>query len=152
MRLDLMFWKVRYEQLRIRHKAQTRELRQHHRILRESQLARSRLHGETLMLRQRVQHLEDLLTQISVAVGRVKVLEGMLDGRFESLPEVVGLVAADHDDLEGRIDAIVEYLKHLDMADWQIAWQDVRENVGKLLQGAEPEIVDLQGGIDIKEE
>lgn len=100
---------------------------------------------------KREDELVELLSKILIAVGRVKVFEDQPVSSFAALPELVSMVVTDHEDLEGRIDAVVEYLRSLDPASDTDGWV-VRAQVGRLLQGAEPQIVDLQGGTDIKKE
>jgi hypothetical protein len=100
---------------------------------------------------KREDELVELLSKILIAVGRVKVFEDQPTSSFAALPELVSMVVTDHEDLEGRIDAVVEYLRSLDPASDIDGWA-VRNQVGRLLQGAEPQIVDLQGGTDIEKE
>lgn len=85
---------------------------------------------------------EKLLTDVLVAVGRVKVFDGQPISSFALLPELVSMVVSDHEDLEGRIDAVVAYLRHLGPMEGES--ETIRQDVGKLLQGAPPEIIDLQ--------
>lgn len=103
---------------------------------------REHLEASMALLGKRLTEREELLGQIVIAVGRVQVLEGQPVSSFEGLPRLVSMVVDDHEELEGRIQAVVDYLKDLP--------ENVRtsaeiQQVGRLLQGAEPEIVDLQG-------
>lgn len=104
---------------------------------------REHLEATVSLLGAKLRQREDLLSQIVIAVGRVQVLEGQPVSSFEGLPRVVSMVVDDHEDLESRIDAVVEYLREIDPA--EIPAAAIRETVGRMLQGAEPEIVDLQG-------
>lgn len=112
-------------------------------------------------LSTRVEEQNAILRDIRIAIGRVEVLKGhVTEGSpFSGLPDLVALVASDHDDLERRIDAVVEYLRWVGETlvergptEVPVRVQDVRETIGRLLQGADPEIVDLQGGTDIIKE
>lgn len=85
---------------------------------------------------------EKLLTDILIAVGRVKVFEDQPISSFGLLPELVSMVVTDHEDQEGRIDAVVAYLRHLGPMEGET--ETIRQDVGKLLQGVDPEIIDLR--------
>lgn len=77
-----------------------------------------------------------------VAVGRVKIYQGLPMPGFKALPELVASVVADHDEIEDRVTAVVDYLRALPeilRTMPEIQW------IGRILQGDEPEIVDLQG-------
>ncbi len=89
----------------------------------------------------RCQH-EALLEDLLVAVGRVKVYQGLPMPGFEALPELVASVVADHDEIEDRVTDAVDYLRGLPEA---VRTMHEFQQVGRLLQGDEPEIVDLQG-------
>lgn len=101
---------------------------------------------------RREDELTELLSKILIAVGRVKVFEDQPVSTFAALPELVSMVVADHEDLEGRIDAVVEYLRSFGPDEVPVSAAELRAQVGRLLQGAEPQIVDLQGGTDIERE
>jgi len=120
---------------------------------------REHLEHVVTRLGKRLNHRDELLGQLLIAVGRVQVLEDQPVSSFEGLPRLVSMVVDDHEDLEGRIQAVVEYLRGVDEellvagpTETPVRVEDVRETVGKLLQGAEPQIVDLQGGNEMIKE
>lgn len=85
---------------------------------------------------------EVLLEEIRIAVGRVKVYSGVPLGGYAFLPEIVASVAADHDEIEDRVTAVVDYIRGLPEA---VRTMPELQRIGRLLQGDDPEIVDLQG-------
>lgn len=100
------------------------------------------LRDELKEVRRILTDREKLLGDILIMVGRVKVFDGQPISSFALLPELVTMVVHDHEDLEGRIDAVVAYLRHLGPMEGES--EAIRQGVGKLLQGALPEIIDLQ--------
>lgn len=89
----------------------------------------------------RCQH-EVLLESLLVAVGRVKIYQGLPMPGFTALPELVASVVADHDEIEDRVTAAVDYLRNLPET---LRTMPEMQQIGRILQGDEPEIVDLQG-------
>lgn len=114
----------------------------------------NRAEAERVALREELLAQDELLRQISIAVGRVKVIKDFTSPGppYGGLPELVAMVASDHDDLEGRIDAVADYLRSFGPDEVPVTAAELRTKVGQLIQGADPQIVDLQGGTDIKEE
>lgn len=102
-------------------------------------------------LQDRLDEARRTIRDVRIAVGSVKVLEGHVDTGLRSLAELVAMVASDHDDLERRLDAIVAYLRSFGPDEVPVTAAEMRTAIGKIIQGAEPEIVDLQAG-DAKEE
>jgi hypothetical protein len=85
---------------------------------------------------------EVILEEIRIAVGRVKVYEGVHLGGHGLLPELVASLTADHDEIEDRVTVVVDYIRSLPEA---VRTTPELQQIGRLLQGDEPEIVDLQG-------
>lgn len=105
---------------------------------------REHLEAVTTRLGAKLTAREELLRQMIIAVGRVQVLKGQAVSTFEGLPRVVSMVVADHEDLESRIQAVVDYLRSFGPDETPVVAAELREQVGRLLQGAEPVIVDMQ--------
>lgn len=83
----------------------------------------------------------DLLAQILLAVGRVGVFNGVPTSSIEGLPRLVALLASDHDDLDGRLTAVVDYVRSLPEA---VRYMPEIQKIGQLIQGADPEVIDLR--------
>lgn len=115
---------------------------------------REHLEATVTLLAAKLNARDELLRKIAIAVGRVELIKDEVGAevRFSRLPELVALVASDHDDLEGRIDAVAQYLRKTDPAEISVTAGEIRESVGKLIQGSEPQIVDLRDSNDTKEE
>lgn len=77
-----------------------------------------------------------------MAVGRVQVYQGLPMPGFGVLPELVASVVADHDEIEDRVTTVVDYIRGLPEI---VKTMHELQQIGRLLQGEEPEIVDLQG-------
>lgn len=113
-----------------------------------------RAEAERVALKEELLAQEELLRQISIAIGRVEVIRDHITPGppYQGLPALVAMVASDHDDLERRIDAVAAYLRSFGPDEVPVTAAELRTQIGRLIQGAEPEIVALQGGNDIKEE
>lgn len=83
---------------------------------------------------------ESMLMEMLVAVGRVGVFEGVPTSRIDDLPQLVALLATDHDELEKRITAVVDYIRSL--PDDQRFSEPVQK-IGRIIQGTDLEIIDL---------
>lgn len=110
-----------------------------------------RLYEAQDRLQGKLDEAQGTIRDVRLAVGRVKVLEGHVDTGLRSLAELVAMVASDHDDLERRLDGIVAYLRSFGPDEVPVSAAEMRTAIGKIVQGAEPEIVDLQAG-ELKEE
>ena len=85
---------------------------------------------------------QEIGESVLVAVGRVKVYQGLPMPGLHALPELVASVVADHDEIEDRVTAVVDLIRNLPET---VRNSPEIQQIGRILQGDDPEIVDLQG-------
>jgi hypothetical protein len=85
---------------------------------------------------------QEILESVLVAVGRVKVYQGLPMPGLHALPELVASVVSDHDEIEDRVTDVVDYIRDLPEA---VRTMPEIQRIGRILQGDDPQIVDLQG-------